>query len=169
MVTPRANSSTGAFRRMTASAGIISCGIRPTMNFKPPQDNRVPSTAPPSAKIRLSTKSWRIKRLRLPPSAGPQSGQCRTAQRQNQTLHQELANQTAAARAQRGTNGKFFLAGGGSGQKKICHVSAANQQQQANGSKHDIESGAEAPDHQICERLNLHRKVLGIILGVDGR
>src|ERR1035441_7723961 len=137
MVTPRANSSTGAFRRMTASAGIISCGIRPTMNFKPPQDNRVPSTAPPSAKIRLSTKSWRIKRLRLAPRAG--------------------------------RKGKFFFRGGGLGRKKISTVSPANQQQQANGSKHDIESGAEAPDHQICERLNLHRKVLGIILGVDGR
>src|ERR1700728_1633410 len=57
--------STGAFKRMTASAGIMSCGISATMNFKPPQASSAPRMAPPSASIKLSTRSWRIKRLRL--------------------------------------------------------------------------------------------------------
>src|SRR5271169_2795644 len=97
-----------------------------------------------------------------------QSSQHGTAQGQDQTLHQELAYQTAAARAQGRANGKFLLAGRGSGQKKISHVSTTDEQQQTYGGEHNIKSGAKAPDDQIRERLNLHRKVLRVILGVDG-
>ena len=69
--------------------------------------------------------------------------------------------------AKSGTNGKFLLTRGGSGKKKVSDVSATDEKEQTNGSKDNIKSGAKLADDQIGEGLNLHGKVLGIILGVD--
>ncbi len=60
--------NTGVLSRITASAGTMSAGIRATSDFSPPQAISVPSAAPPSARIKLSTRSWRISRMRPAPS-----------------------------------------------------------------------------------------------------
>ena len=67
--TPSVNARTGVFSWITASAGIISCGISATRNLSPPHASSVPTAAPPVASIRLSTRSCRTNLLRLPPSA----------------------------------------------------------------------------------------------------
>ena len=49
---------------------------------------------------------------------------------------EELAQETAAARAERGAHGHLFLAPRGLRQKKIGEIRAGDQQNQADGSEH---------------------------------
>ena len=69
IATPSVNASTGVFSPITASAGMIFCGISATRDFNPPHARRVPTAAPPVARIRLSTRSCRISLQRFAPSA----------------------------------------------------------------------------------------------------
>src|SRR5258707_1464077 len=63
------NKSTAPFISTTDSEAIVNAGIEADNILTPPHARKIPATAPPIAKRRLSTRSWLISRARLAPSA----------------------------------------------------------------------------------------------------
>ena len=101
--TARLNSSTGRFRRMTASRGISPSGMAAVSSLSPKKASRQPTSAPSSASTRLSTSSCWTSRPRLAPTeARTAISFCRLAARLSSmlaTLLQAMSSSSPTAAA----------------------------------------------------------------------
>ena len=81
-------------------------------------------------------------------------------QREQDAFGQQLADDAAAPRADRRTNGNFTLAARRAGQQQVGDVGACNQQHQRNRAQQDPERGADVGDEFILQQPRAKRAVV---------
>src|SRR5215510_7099850 len=93
----------------------------------------------------------------------------RSAEREQQTLGQQLADQSHPAGAQRRANRHLFLTRRRARQQHVGHITARDQQQQADGGGDRVKRLAKLPDQAVNPTDDLDAEVLGIVVGIDLR
>lgn len=96
----------------------------------------------------------RANRREKPQSCAGHTDAERTSHEPEQhTLRQQLADDTCASSAQRGSDRKLLLSSLGAHQEKIGHIGASDQQHQANGGHHHPEHAAHVAYHFLFEGM----------------
>ena len=104
-------------------------------------------------KARDSRRKNRAQTLDCPSGNEKSAGAAR--ERQQQTFHGELAQQSAARGANRGANGKLAAASPTAGEKEVADVGAGNQQHKTHGTKQNGQRSAGVAQQILFQRIGM--------------
>ena len=81
-----------------------------------------------------------------------------SGERQQETLHQKLPDQTTRARAEGRASHDLVRARRGAREEQVCHVCACRREHQSDRPEEQPQRLVDSPEHIVGERHELHAK-----------